>query len=340
MLQVIAAAQPVLLAGVLIPAASVKLFSRHATDTVRATAVASLVGAVRALPAYRLLGGVELLIGTLLVVPPARTVSAVAATALATGFLGYLGYSRYATPHSPCGCLHHRRSAPVSWRSFARGGLLLLAGLLATQAASYWPDAVVTHPLTATAVLSAETMAVILLSPELGWNRRVRHLRARLPRPLLSRSGLTMHSSVQQLQHSPAYQKVAGLLHSDIVDSWHDKDWRIVCYNARYHGRPATAAFAVHRRRYDPATVQVALVDEFTGITLFTTTDVSASAAAQQAMDLLGFTAGTVGEHADRTHTGHDLAGGMDVVDDLDPTPGEAPVNPLPPQRPHAQIRA
>jgi hypothetical protein len=120
---------------------------------------------------------------------------------------------------------------------------------------------------------------VVLLSPELGWGRLVslRHLRARLPRPLLSGSGLALHSSVQQLHQSPAYQRVAGLLHSDIVDSWDDKDWRILCYDARYQGRPATATFAVPRRRHDPGAVRVALVDEFAGVTLLTVADDSAS---------------------------------------------------------------
>jgi hypothetical protein len=279
MLQVIAAVQPLLLAGVLIPAAGVKLFGRHAADGVRATALASLLGTTRALPAYRLLGGLELLIGTLLAAPPARSVNAVAATGLAIGFLGYLEYARRVAPESSCGCLHSRRSAPVSWRSFARGGLLLFAGVLATRAASYWLDAVATHPLTATAALTIETAAVVLLSPELGWNRpiRLRHLRSRLPRPHLSRSGLTLHSSVQQLRQSPAYQSVKGLLHSDALDSWDDKEWRILCYNARYHGRPATAAFAVPRRRYDPDSVRVALVDEFAGVTLLTIPDVAVS---------------------------------------------------------------
>jgi hypothetical protein len=242
-----------------------------------------MLGTTRAVHAYRLLGGLELLIGTLLVVPWARTVNAIAATALAIGFLGYLGYARHLAPESSCGCLHSRRSAPVSWRSFARGGLLLLAGLLATQAASYWLDVVLTHPLTATAVLTVETVAVVLLSPELGWSRpmRLRHLRSRLPRPLLSGSGLTLHSTVQQLQHSPAYHRVAGLLHPDIVDSWDDKQWRILCYKARYHGRPATAAFAVPLRRYDPDAVRLALVDEFAGVTLLSVADASVSTPAE-----------------------------------------------------------
>jgi hypothetical protein len=279
MLHLIAAVQPVLLAAVLIPAAHLKLFGGHRADGVRATALASLLGTTRALHAYRFLGILELLIGMLLIAPPARTVNAVAAIGLAIGFLGYLAYARHVGPESSCGCLHSRRATPVSWRSFARAGLLVLAGLLATQAAGYWLDVVVAHPLTATAILTVEAVAVVLLSPELGLTRpmQMRHLRSRLPRPLISPSGLTLNSSVQQLQHSPAYQRIAGQLHPEILDSWRDQEWRILCYNARHQGRPATAAFAVPLRRYDPGAVRVTLVDEFTGDTLLATADLSLS---------------------------------------------------------------
>jgi hypothetical protein len=43
-----------------------------------------------------------------------------------------------------------------------------------------------------------------------------------------------------------------------------------------------------------------------------------------QQLDLAGW---TVGEHADRAHTDHDLAGWVDDVGNFDPTPGEADVN-------------
>jgi hypothetical protein len=272
MIQMIAAVQPLLLGSVLIWAAGVKLFGRHAAEIARRTALASLLGEARALPAYRLLGGVELTIGTLLVLPPALTVAAVAATALAAGFLGYLIYARLAAPGSSCGCLSNRHTDAVSWRSFARAGLLLLAGLLATQAAGHWLDAVATRPLAAAAVLLVEAAAVVMLSPELDarWLPPLRQLRARLPRPLFGGSRVPLLSSVRQLQQSPAYHRLRGLLHSDVLEHWDDEEWRIVCYSARYQGRPATAAFAVPLRRYDPGAVRVALVDEFAGVTLLT----------------------------------------------------------------------
>ncbi len=55
--------------------------------------------------------------------------------------------------------------------------------------------------------------------------------------------------------------------------------------------------------------------------------------ALQLSPQLLDLGAWTVGEHADRAHTDHDLAGWVDVGGNLDPTPGEADVNG--PRQPH-----
>ena len=49
----------------------------------------------------------------------------------------------------------------------------------------------------------------------------------------------------------------------------------------------------------------------------------------RSASQLLDLAAWTFGEHADRAHTDHDLAGWVDDVGNFDPTPGEADVNAL-----------
>jgi hypothetical protein len=51
--------------------------------------------------------------------------------------------------------------------------------------------------------------------------------------------------------------------------------------------------------------------------------------AVQIVSQLLDLTVGTFGEHADRAHTDHDLAGWADDVGNFDPTSGEADVNVL-----------
>lgn len=275
MIQLMAALQPLLINAVLLWSARVKLIGRHAAAGAHRSALVPLVGERRAVPAYRLLGGVELTIGILLVLPPPLPIEAVAATGLATGFLAYLWYARTA-PDSSCGCMSARRT-PVSWRGFARAGILVLGGLLATLAADSWASTVATHPVAGGAVLLAEAAAIIALSPELdaGWLMPLRRLRAHLTHPLTKGSGIPLLASVQQLQLSEVYRHVAALLTSDVREHWEDDQWRIVCYAARYQGRSATAVFAVPLLRHDPDEVRVALIDEATGVNLLNLDSIS-----------------------------------------------------------------
>ena len=269
MIQMIAALQPLLVGAVLIWAAGVKLAHRHAADSARRSALARLIGERRAPAAYRLVGCVELSIGALLVLPPQWWAEAAAASMLAVGFLGYLGYAHRAAPDSSCGCLA-AAPTPVSWRGFARAGALVAAGLLATVAAEHWLSTLAAHPLAGSATLLAEAAALVTLSPELDrvWLLPLRRLRARLTHPLTGGSGVPLLASVQQLQQSAAYRRVAVLLRSDVREHWEEGDLRLVCYAARHQGRRATAVFAVPRLRYEPDAVRVALVDDATGAIL------------------------------------------------------------------------
>ncbi|SCG46075.1 hypothetical protein GA0070609_1721 [Micromonospora echinaurantiaca] len=269
MIEMIAALQPLLVGAVLIWSARVKLVSRHAAAAAHRSALVRLVGQRRALPAYRLLGGVELTLGGLLLLPPVLRLEAVAATVLAAGFLAYLGYARRAAPTSSCGCLS-ARPTPVSGRSLARAGLLVAAGGLAVLAATGWPDALGGRPVAGGAVLIAELAAVVALSPELdrAWLLPLRRVRARLTHPLRGGSGVPLLATVQQLQLSDAYRRVAALLRSDVREHWDVGEWRFVAHAARYQGRPVTAVFAVPLADPEPEAVRVALVDDATGHTL------------------------------------------------------------------------
>jgi hypothetical protein len=110
-------------------------------------------------------------------------------------------------------------------------------------------------------VLVAEAALVAVLSPELDrrWLLPLRRFRARISHPLAGRPfEVPLASSVQQLQKSDAYASIAGLLRSDLLDTWDEGEWRILTYSAHR----ATAVFAVPRLRYAPAEVRVALVTD------------------------------------------------------------------------------
>ena len=185
-----------------------------------------------------------------------------AAAALAIGFMGYLTYAVIAAPQASCGCLGASH-APVSWRSFARAGVLLLAALAAAVAGTAWWSAIRTARVDA--VLAAEAAMFVALSPELDqyWLVPLRKMRARLTNPLAGAPDVVpLHATVTQLQRSEAYRRVAALLASDVREHWDADEWRIRCYAARYQDRPATAVFAVPLLREDPAAVWVSFVNE------------------------------------------------------------------------------
>lgn len=269
MIDMIAALQPLVLGAVLVWSARFKLLSRHAAGAADRSALARLLGPSRARPAYRLLGGVELALGALLLLPPVGALEAVAATVLAVGFLGYLGYARRAAPTSSCGCLS-AQPIPVSGRSLGRAGLLIAMGALAVPATAGWWAAWSGRPVAGTTVLLAEVALVVALSPELDrtWLLPLRRLRARLTHPLRGGVGVPLLATVQQLQLSDAYRRVAPLLRSDVREHWDDGGWRFVSYAARYQGRTVTAVFAVPVDAPEPAGVRLALVDDSTGHTL------------------------------------------------------------------------
>jgi hypothetical protein len=269
MLEWPASVQPVFIGGTLLWSGGLKCLGRSARRSAERSALASLTGEARALPAYRLTGALELALAAVLLLPPARAWETAAAAVLGAGFLGYLTYARIAAPDSSCGCMSKRRT-PVTWRSFARAGLVLAAALLGTQAAVWWGGGLTGRPLTAV-LLAAEAAALLALSPEADglWLLPLRRLRIRIRHPLADRSfEMPLESSLQQLLVSPAYRQISGLVKSGLRETWDEEDVRVLCYTAEYDGTVATAVFAVPLRHYRPEDVRVALVDESTESTL------------------------------------------------------------------------
>ena len=270
MLEWPASVQPLFIGGTLLWSGGLKCFGRSARRSAERSALPSLVGEDRALPAYRLTGALELALAAVLLLPPAYGGETVAAAVLAVGFLAYLTYARVVAPDSSCGCLSKART-PVTWRAFARACLVLVAALLGTQADVWWAGG---RPLTATLLL-AEVAALVALSPEADrlWLLPLRRLRIRVKHPLADRSfEMPLESSLQQLLASPAYRQVSGLLKSGLRETWDEEDMRVLCYTAEYDGTAATAVFAVPLRHYRPEDVRVALVDESTESTLLVST--------------------------------------------------------------------
>lgn len=269
MLEWPASVQPLFIGGTLLWSGGLKCFGRSARRSAERSALASLVGEKRALPAYRLTGAVELALAIVLLAPPAFAAETVAAAVLGAGFLAYLAYAKIFAPDSSCGCLSKKRT-PVTWRGFARAGLILVAALVGTQASVWWGRGLADRPLTAVLVV-AEAALLVMLSPEADrlWLLPLRRARIRHRHPLADYSfEMPLESSIQQLLASPAYRQVSPLLKSGLRETWDEEDMRVLCYTAEYEGTVTTAVFAVPLRHYRPDDVRVALVDESTESTL------------------------------------------------------------------------
>jgi hypothetical protein len=267
----VAPSPPAVIGGVLVWAGLVKLLSRHASAAALRSALPRVVGDRRALPAYRTVAIVELVVGSALLLPPALRAEAGAAAAVNAGFLAYLTYARASVPESSCGCLSAHRT-PIGVRSFARAATLLLAAVAAATTTTSWPEALLAQPVLGAATLLAEVGLIAGLSSELDryWLLPLRRLRVRLTHPLPAGStDVPLASTIDALHHSDAYRRVASLLTSDVREHWDEGDWRIVCYSAHLHGQRLSAVFAVPRLRFEPAAVRVALVDESTNTTVF-----------------------------------------------------------------------
>ena len=241
--QQVAAAQPLLIGLVLLWSSYGKFTG---AEQARRTALPRLVGVV------------EAVIGTALLVPPAWTVEAVAAVALAVGFTGYLIYGKIVVPEASCGCVG-TSAKPIGRRAIGRALLLLATAAVATTASGGWWSAGA-----GTAVLAVEAAVFVMLSAELDryWLLPLRRLRVRLSHPLAGTAtdGVPLAATQRRLLLSPAYRAVDGLLRSDIRDYWDDEDWRFVSY---------TAVFAVPHHDSTPESVRVAVVDETSGQTLY-----------------------------------------------------------------------
>lgn len=264
MIQLTAGLQPLVVGAVLLWTGGYKLFGRTAADTAERSALAVLLGTpARASRAFPAIGVFELSVGALVVLPPSRPAAAWASAGLAVGFLGYLGYARLAAPARPCGCAGAAAGA-LTWRSFGRAAVLLGAALAAAAAHQPWHQALAGAPLAGLAVLAGQAALLGGLSPELDrwWLRPLRLSWARLRQQQLASTGqdVPLDATVHQLHHSEVYRQVAGLLRSDVQDTWDQGEWRLVSYGGVRDGRPATVVFAVPKRD-QPDRIRVAVVE-------------------------------------------------------------------------------
>jgi hypothetical protein len=220
------------------------------------TALARLLGnPLRTAHALRAVGAAELLLAAALltaaaapVAPPAGWATA----ALGAAFLAYLGYARRSAPDASCGCSGNS-TAPAGPRTFARAGAVLAGGLaMATVSTEAWWTVLTRHPAASAVLLTlgAALLAWLSATPERRWVVAARRVRLRLlGHPLTGRGGVPVAASVELVERSLAWETVAPVIRTGLLEHWDEDGWRILHYAGSHDAgdgpQPATVLFAV-----------------------------------------------------------------------------------------------
>lgn len=199
----------------------------------------------------RVLGAVEVGLAAALLTRPLWTVGGGAAAVLGAGFVGYLAWARAVAPTSSCGCTGSR-STPVTGRSFARAGLVVVAGLAATTADRTWWSAVADRPAAAGALLLAGVLVLGALSGDLDewWLLPLRRARLRLlgtplPGPAPVGGAVPVAVSIELLEHSLAWEATAPVIRSALLEHWDTDGWRFLRFAGVSDGRPVDVVYAL-----------------------------------------------------------------------------------------------
>ncbi|WP_226961529.1 MULTISPECIES: MauE/DoxX family redox-associated membrane protein [Streptomyces] len=207
----------------------------------------------RAVWVLRGTGVAELAVGVgLLTAVPA---AAVGGALLGAAFLGYLVAGRAVAPESSCGCTASD-SAPIGWHAFARAGAVAAGAGVGALAGDPWWTALAERPGVSSAVLLAggAALAWLAAAPEHQWRVPLRRLRIRLfGHPLdTGAAGTPVAASVELLERSLAWETVAPIIRSGLLEHWEEDGWRILHYaGAQRVGdaeRPVSVLFALDAR--------------------------------------------------------------------------------------------
>ncbi|HEY1616208.1 MAG TPA: MauE/DoxX family redox-associated membrane protein [Streptosporangiaceae bacterium] len=264
---------PLVLAGLLGWTGWVKLFGRHTARQAAGSALARLMPAPQATLALRAAGAAELTVAAALLAVPLSPVTAAGTAALGACFATYLGYAKARAPHSSCGCASSR-ATPVTWRSFARAGLVAAGGACCATAEHPWWSATARWPAAAAVTGLALVAVIAAMSTELDdlWLFPLRRARTRLLPGRLAGTGgqVPVAATVELLEGSLAWQVMAPVIRSGLADHWESSGWRILRYSGVHTSpggpRPVSVLFAVDANATASGStepvIRVSVVDE------------------------------------------------------------------------------
>ena len=228
---------PVVLAVLLGWTGAWKLFGSRVVQQAPKTALARMLrSSERAALVLRGTALVELVLAAGLLAFPAYPLPGVATALLGAGFTGYLGYGLVIAPESSCGCTASE-AAPVTWRSFARAGVVLAGGTAAATSSTAWWVTVVERPATSLALLAVGAAGLVVLSvdPDRWWLLPLRRTRLRVfGHPLAGKAAgerVPVAATVELLENSLAWQAASPVVRSGLLDHWEEAGWRFLLYS-------------------------------------------------------------------------------------------------------------
>jgi hypothetical protein len=273
LLRLVPGLMPLVLAALLGWTGGLKLLGRHTARQATGSALARLFPPPRAAQVLRLVGAAELTVAAALLLMPLSPVTAAGTVTLGACFTAYLGYAKARAPDSSCGCASSR-ATPVTWRSFGRAGLVAAGGVCCAVAAHPWWSQLARRPAAAAVIVLAVAAVLVATSNDLGdyWLLPLRRARARLlPHPLAGTAGpVPVDATVELLEGSLAWQVMAPVIRSGLVDHWDSEGWRVLRYSGVHTGpggpRLVSVVFAVDANATaedatEPA-IRVSMVDE------------------------------------------------------------------------------
>jgi hypothetical protein len=221
--------------------------------------------------AHLTVGSGEVIAGVLLLVAPGARLAALGlATFLTLGFLVYLVLAKRIAPDAICACMAGKASR-VSWRSFARAGVLCALTVVGFPVNMFWGTALAAAPWLAL-VIALEFAGLWILSPESGdalarlrlsgAGEAARALRQRMD-PTCARVPQDIGAIERALSAAPAYRALRNNMGAR-TDAWREGCWDYISYSATYEQQPATVIF-VAPALFDPRDVSAAVVSERDG---------------------------------------------------------------------------
>lgn len=167
---------------------------------------------------------------------------------------------RSVRPDVGCGCFGEFSTAPITWRTILRSGLLAMAALGTVRLPAIQPPATFGAAALFLLLLLTEFGLFGLLSPEvrdvlvrIGYSAPCE---LRIPSP---------EQTLAVLQHSAQWRRHAGLIAGRLPsDMWRELCWRYIAYPTRIGEKDAELVFAVYLQQRRPVVFSV-LVDGATG---------------------------------------------------------------------------